>query len=456
MAAPSLTYTLTNETTADASQVMQNFNDLLNGITDGTKDLTISALTCAGNASFQGNVTLGNGSVDDITVTGSLASTIPIKTNNSFDIGSSTLGLAGVYLGASGGFTTRLKAAATASWTFALPSTAGSAGQNLKNAGSGSTAWANAGASSVENLGLSVSVGSSALSIAIKGADGNDPSSSNPVYITFRNATATTGTPVTRTITSAVSMTVTSGADLGHEDALDQYVWVYAIDNSGTVELAVSGVKLFNDGSIQSTSGVGSGSDDGATLYSTSSRTNVPIRLIARLKSNQTTAGTWDAAISEVTLDPKPTPTLTEITSYTPTFTGLGTVSGAEVWYWRVGPVCHIRGSVVCGTTASSAPTISLPSSLSIDTGKVSSTDGRTVFGSVTRYASGSSLFVADGDPSLYLVGYDTASTTTIRIYRSRQSGALLEENGSSIFGNSEPFEFRAEVPIKGWSVYGP
>lgn len=121
MAIPSVTYTFANSTTANATEVNQNFTDIINSLTDGTKSLTIDALTCAGTATLNGNVTLGNGSVDDITFTGSMASTLPIKTNNSFNIGSATLGLAGVYLGASGGFTTRLVASATSSWTLTLP-----------------------------------------------------------------------------------------------------------------------------------------------------------------------------------------------------------------------------------------------------------------------------------------------------------------------------------------------
>ncbi len=99
MAAPSVTYTFSNSTTADASQVNQNFTDIINGVSDGTKDLSISALTVAGIATFNGNVTLGNASGDDVTVTGSLASTIPIKTTNTYDIGSSTKGLRYIYIG---------------------------------------------------------------------------------------------------------------------------------------------------------------------------------------------------------------------------------------------------------------------------------------------------------------------------------------------------------------------
>lgn len=106
MAAPSYTYSLTNGTPADASQVMQDFNDILNGVTDGTKDLSISALTCAGTATLNGNTIIGNLSNDDLTITASLASSIPIKTTNTYDIGSSTLGLRAAYFGNAGGSTT--------------------------------------------------------------------------------------------------------------------------------------------------------------------------------------------------------------------------------------------------------------------------------------------------------------------------------------------------------------
>jgi hypothetical protein len=142
VANPSYTHTLTNGTTADASQVMQNFNDILNGVIDGTKDLSISALTVAGAASFTGNVTIGNASTDDLTVTASLASTIPIKTTNSYDIGSSTLGLRALYFGANSQ-TVNIKASSSlaATWTLTLPTTDGTTGQLLRTDGSGVTSW---------------------------------------------------------------------------------------------------------------------------------------------------------------------------------------------------------------------------------------------------------------------------------------------------------------------------
>lgn len=65
MALPSVSYTFTNGTTASASQVNQNFTDLINGITDGSKSLSIDALTTAGAVTFAttatitGNTTVG-------------------------------------------------------------------------------------------------------------------------------------------------------------------------------------------------------------------------------------------------------------------------------------------------------------------------------------------------------------------------------------------------------------
>ena len=84
MANPSVTYTFTNGTTADGSQVSQNFADLIAGMTDGTKSFSIDALTVGGAALFNGPVTLGNATGDTITLTGYISGSI---------IGSTTAGV---------------------------------------------------------------------------------------------------------------------------------------------------------------------------------------------------------------------------------------------------------------------------------------------------------------------------------------------------------------------------
>lgn len=98
MAAPSVTYTFTNDTAADATEVNQNFTDIINGITDGTKDITVNLLQANGAATFNGNVTLGNATGDDITFTGRVASDIDPKTAATSTLGDATQTWQALYL----------------------------------------------------------------------------------------------------------------------------------------------------------------------------------------------------------------------------------------------------------------------------------------------------------------------------------------------------------------------
>jgi hypothetical protein len=145
MPSPSVTHTFANSTTADATQVNTNFTDIINGLTDGSKDLSISALTCAGNFTANGTTnTLGSASNDDLIINASLASSIPIKTTFSYDIGSATIGLRALYLGDSGSAarSVNLRGGVMASsYTFTFPTTGGTAGHVMKTAGSGTTSF---------------------------------------------------------------------------------------------------------------------------------------------------------------------------------------------------------------------------------------------------------------------------------------------------------------------------
>ena len=154
----------------------------------------------------------------------------------------------------------------------------------------------------VLNLGIAASVASNALTVSLKTQAGTDASSTSPITISFRNSTATTGTYVQRQVTSSLSMVVSSGSTLGHISAQSENVWVYAIDNAGTVELAVSGFRGFDENTLQSSTAEGGagGADTRSTLYSTTARSNKAIRLIGRIKISESTAGTWASAPTEI------------------------------------------------------------------------------------------------------------------------------------------------------------
>lgn len=142
MANISVTYTFSNGTVADATAVNQNFTDIVNGTSDGTKDMSIAALTVAGSATLNGAVNLGNATGDDITVTGLVASDFKPKTDATYNLGSTTLGWLGLYLGKnSNRLLLKNNDSAAASWTYTFPTTAGVAGQVAVNQGSGTMAW---------------------------------------------------------------------------------------------------------------------------------------------------------------------------------------------------------------------------------------------------------------------------------------------------------------------------
>lgn len=188
----------------------------------------------------------------------------------------------------------------------AVPLTAGTNGQVL-TVSSGAPVWATPSSSPTSsyelyNLGLSASVGSNALTINLKQSDGStDPASgAGAVKIGFRSSTAANGNYNERSVTGALSIIVPSGAFLGLRDGIDSYVWVYALDNAGSVELAVSNIRI-DEGSLQTSTTISSSATVSGTIYSGTGRSSVPFRLLGRLTVNQT-SGHWTSVPSEISL----------------------------------------------------------------------------------------------------------------------------------------------------------
>jgi hypothetical protein len=97
MANITVTHTFVNGTTADGTEINTNFSDIVNGTSDGTKDFSINALTCAGTATLNGNVVLGNATGDTITPNGRFAADIDPSADNARDLGASGLAFKAVY-----------------------------------------------------------------------------------------------------------------------------------------------------------------------------------------------------------------------------------------------------------------------------------------------------------------------------------------------------------------------
>lgn len=161
----------------------------------------------------------------------------------------------------------------------------------------------------IENGKLVVTASGNALTIALKTNAGNDPSSSDPVYINgFRDVTLTNGNRTTRAITAALSLTLTATATLGFVASTASGLTVGFFDNAGTVLIGVinqeaSGVftPIAVNGIASSTAEGGDGSADSAGVWYTSSALSSKAFVVAARilwTSGLATAGQWSTPTS--------------------------------------------------------------------------------------------------------------------------------------------------------------
>lgn len=139
---------------------------------------------------------------------------------------------------------------------------------------------------------VTASVASSALTVTL-----------NPCALDFRSSTLTDGTVNTRTVGSAISVVVPSTATLGTVSAQQSRIVVIAIDNAGTIELAVaniSGGSVMDETTLITTTAIAAASNSATAYYSTTARTSVPFRVVGFIQSTQATAGTWATAPSTI------------------------------------------------------------------------------------------------------------------------------------------------------------
>lgn len=153
------------------------------------------------------------------------------------------------------------------------------------------------------NLSLAATVNSNALTIAIKGHDGNDPSASNKVYVPFRSVTANSGDNDVLTVTAATSVVVSSGSTLGTSSGVAATLAVVAFNDGGTFRLGVVNPTSLplKDGIASSTAEGGAGAADSAgTIYTGTAVTSKAMRVLGFITITEATAGTWASAPTTV------------------------------------------------------------------------------------------------------------------------------------------------------------
>lgn len=156
------------------------------------------------------------------------------------------------------------------------------------------------------NLSLVASVAASALTVAIKGVDGNDPSASNPVTISFRSATAGSGAVSQLTLTAATSIVVSSGSTLGSTSAVAATYALAVFNDAGTARMAIINPLTLPlvDGIASATSEGGAGAADSAGVwYSNAAITSKAYTIVGYITVTEATAGTWATAPSVTKVD---------------------------------------------------------------------------------------------------------------------------------------------------------
>lgn len=139
---------------------------------------------------------------------------------------------------------------------------------------------------------IAASVASNALTLTL-----------NPTSLDFRSNALNSGTVNSRSVAAAISLAVPSGATLGTVNATTARLALLAIDNAGTVELAVAnlagGVNL-DETTLISTTAISAAATSSSTIYSTTARTNVPFRVVGYIDITEAAAGTWATAPSTI------------------------------------------------------------------------------------------------------------------------------------------------------------
>jgi hypothetical protein len=235
------------------------------------------------------------------------------------------------------------------------------------------------------NLGLSASVGSSQMTIALwANDDGQTSSALHPLRIARRNSTATPGGyTYGNYIGGAVTLVIPSGATLGQASAVSEQMYVYAqsIDSTNLTQLCVTTNGYFDEGSLQTSIVMNTSSDDRDRLYCTAGLTGA-VRLVGRVTSTQGTAGTWATNPVEISVPP---------------FASFVLAGSTAVQERTIRALVARAASPTGGCLNSTACTIYQASPPGVLTGTGTGTDGAYTLTFATGYFSAAPVCIASG-----------------------------------------------------------
>jgi hypothetical protein len=123
-------------------------------------------------------------------------------------------------------------------------------------------------------------------------------------------------------------------------------------------------------------------------------------------------------------------------TTYTPIFTGFGTVSAVTMYYWRDGPFLFLWGKFTVGTTTATEARMSFP---------LNFTSSSTMIPSLMYV--GKVVTTMTGAHTLYCLAESATPYLTFG-YQGAGYAGLVKRYGSSIFGNGIVCSLMAKIPL--------
>ena len=167
---------------------------------------------------------------------------------------------------------------------------------------------------------------------------------------------------------------------------------------------------------------------------------------------NASASGNYTIALEEVYIGTLPTGYVqaindsdTDYISYTPTFTGFGTVTGVDMEYKRVGDSMLISGRFSCGTSTAVEARVSLPLGLEVKSGSGIIARGAYFRGQATNRHGGAVL--TEGGES-YLTFGDSM------VFGGDVTNALIKDTGNVVCGTGNALSFTTGlIPIEGWET---
>jgi hypothetical protein len=142
---------------------------------------------------------------------------------------------------------------------------------------------------------------------------------------------------------------------------------------------------------------------------------------------------------------------VTDATPFTSTFTGLGTISTQNLWWWRSGDRMRIKGTINTGTPTAVQASMLLPSGYNVDLSKLPSGSNNIIAGLwfVTTTGGPNNIWPNNNAGVIIM---NAGSPTNKLFFAYKTSGTWVDDLGSSIATAGQYFAVDIDLPILGWS----